>query len=244
MRIIEEREGPDEFMSWSEGEAAEEWYQLDNQYDEILDVKFEETLREVGLEDMADLYHVDRTAYDARRERGEVLVNCKTPDLYKLSSVQKHFESEADACVQAGAYLAASVMLGGAIEAALLAACLNDPCATQAARASLSGGDRPKREDPKRWTLKNLVNVAFSAGWLPDFGTDDFVLMSEPVADAIREFRNSVHPSRHLMPGGGRYFKHAFRKSRAGYVLLKWQLAKRAKTGSIKLDPLDLPPRK
>ena len=243
MRIIEEREGPDEFMSWSEGEAAEEWYQLDNQYDEILDVKFEETLREVGLEDMADLYHVDRRAYDARREQGEVLVNCKTPDLYKLSSVQKHFESEADACVQAGAYLAASVMLGGAIEAALLFACLNDPGATRVARAKL-GRKKTERQDPKRWTLKHLVNVAFSAGWLPNFETDDFVLVSEPVADAIREFRNAVHPSRHLRPGGGRYCKYAFRKARAAYVILDWQLAKRGRPSSIKLDHLDLPPRK
>jgi hypothetical protein len=163
---VEEREGPDEFASWSEGEGAEEWYQLNNQYDEILDVKFEETLREVGLEDMADLYHADRRAYDACRKQGGALVNCETPELYILSSVQMHFESEANACAKAGAYLAASVMIGAAIEAALLAACLNDPVATRAARAKLRGKARPSREDPKRWTLNNLVNIAFSAGSL------------------------------------------------------------------------------
>lgn len=232
MRVIEEREGLEDLEYWPIGEGPEDWNQLNNQYEKILDVKFEETLREVGLERMADLYHADRKTYEARREEGRVIMFSKTPDLAKLSSVQKQLESEADACAKAGAYLAASVMIGAAIEAALLFACLNDPGATRAARAKL-GKKKTKRQgkDPKRWTLKHLVDIAFAAGWLPDSKIDDIVLESEFLAAMIREFRNSVHPGRHLSPGGARDFERAFKDSKAAYVLLKWGLA-RSKTSS------------
>jgi len=56
IEVIEKREGLDEFEYWLIGEGPEDWNQLNNQYDLILDVKFEETLREFGLEDMAELY--------------------------------------------------------------------------------------------------------------------------------------------------------------------------------------------
>ena len=150
----------------------------------------------------------------------------KTPDLDKLSSVQKHFESESEACAKAGAYLAASVMIGAAIEAALLFACLNDPGAARAARAKLSEKDRPRGEDPKRWSLNSLVKIAFAAGWLPDSEIDGVVLGSEYLADTIRGTRNSVHPGRHLETGGARDFEHAYKDSKAAYILLKWHLAR------------------
>ena len=226
IQAIEKREGLGDLEYWPIGEGPEDWNQLSNQYDKISDVKFEETLREFGLEEMADLYHVDRKAYDDHREQGRAIVFSKAPDLNKLSFVQKHFESESDACAKVGAYLAASVMIGAAIEAALLFACLNDPGATSSARAKLSKEAKPKGSDPKRWNLKSLIEIALAAGWLPDSKIGDIILRSEHLIDMMRELRNSVHPSRHLSLGGVTDFKHAFRDSRAAYVLLKWHLAR------------------
>ncbi|MCY4001361.1 MAG: hypothetical protein OXF84_11225 [Bacteroidetes bacterium] len=175
---------------------------------------------------MAELYLSDREAYEASREQGGMIVFSKKPDLDKLSYVQKYFESESDACTKSGAYLAASVMIGAAIETALLFACMNNPNATMAARDKLSKKLRPKSTDPKRWSLKNLIDIAFVAGWLPDSKIDGSVFDPKYLTSMIREHRNSVHPSRHLLPSGLKSFQHAYNESRAAYVLLKWCLAR------------------
>jgi len=226
MRTIEKLEGLGELEYWPIGEGPEDWNHLSDQYDKISDMKFEETLREFGLEDMANLYHVDRKAYEARREQGQVTIFSKTPELDKLSFVQKHFESEFNACAKVGAYLAASIMIGAAIESTLLFACLNDPNATSAARAKLNENDRPSGKNPKSWGLKSLIDIAFAADWFPNLEIDGVTLNSEYLAGIIRKSRNSVHPSRHLRLGGNKDFKHAFRDSKAAYTILKWSLAR------------------
>ena len=64
---IREREGLDHDEYWPIGEGPEDWEELEEQYSEVLDRKFEETLGEYGLDDIADLYQSDQEAYDARR---------------------------------------------------------------------------------------------------------------------------------------------------------------------------------
>ena len=64
---IREREGLDDDEYWPIGEGPEDWEELEEQYSEVLDRKFEETLGEYGLDDIADLYQSDQEAYDARR---------------------------------------------------------------------------------------------------------------------------------------------------------------------------------
>ena len=67
MEAIERREGlrPDEF--WYSGNGPEDWNELNRQYDKNWDTKIEETSRELGLDDMADLLRNDRSVYDDQR---------------------------------------------------------------------------------------------------------------------------------------------------------------------------------
>ena len=101
--------------------------ELEQQYSGVLDRKFEETLREYGLDDIADLYHMDREAYDARREQGRRLSFEEISEEEQINTVQNRLEAEADVCANGGAYYAATVMIGSALEAALLFACLKAP---------------------------------------------------------------------------------------------------------------------
>ena len=71
---IREREGLNEDEDWRIGQGPEDREELSKRYSQVLDAKFEETLREYGLVDMADLCSQDRKAYDELREEGRRLV--------------------------------------------------------------------------------------------------------------------------------------------------------------------------
>ena len=226
IKAIEEREGLGDLEYWPRGEGPEDWNHLNNQYEKIADVKFEEALREFALDDMADLYHTDREAYDAHREQGRLISIAKTPELEQLSALQKSLESDADVCAKAGAYLAASVMIGAAVEAALLFACLNDRDATSAVRARLSKDVKPRGTNPKRWRLKDLIEIAYRSGWLPEFVVGDITMDSASLTAIIQHLRNYAHPARHLKSGGTRDFERAFRDARSAYVVVTWFLSR------------------
>lgn len=211
IQAIEEREGVGDLEYWPRGGGPEDWNHLNNRYEKIVDVKFEEALREFGLDDMADLYHTDREAYDAHREQGRLISVAKTPEQEQLSAVQKRFKSEADVCAEIGAHLAAAVMIGAAFEAALLLACLNARDATAEARSRLSKDAKPRGANPKHWRLKELIEIAFGAGWLLDFMVGDVMVDSASLTAMIQRLRNFAHPARHLKSGGPRDFEHAFR---------------------------------
>lgn len=226
IQAIEEREGLGDLEYWPRGAGPEDWNHLSKQYETIVDAKFEEALREFGLNDMANLYHNDRDEYDAQREQGRLISVTRTPELQPLSAVQKRLESEAYVCAKAGAYLAASVMIGAALEAALLFACLNARDATSEARSRLSKDTRPRKANPKHWRLKDLIEVTFEAGWLPDFIRDNIIMDSASLTAMIQQLRNFAHPARHLKSGGRHDFEHAFSDARAAYEVVKWCLSR------------------
>ena len=148
---IREREGLDDDEYWSIGEGPEDWEELEEQYSEVLDRKFEEALREYGLDDIADLYHSGQEANDARREHGRRLAFGEISETEQIYAAQKRLEVEAEKCAKAGAYYAATVMIGSAMEAALLFARLKRPDEALSARDRLPKSERPYRENPKRW---------------------------------------------------------------------------------------------
>jgi hypothetical protein len=47
-----------------------EWQALNQQYDEVLDRRTEDVMRELELDDLADLFRKDRQAFDAAIEQG------------------------------------------------------------------------------------------------------------------------------------------------------------------------------
>ena len=138
---------------------------------------------------------------------------------------KKQFEAEAEICAEGGAYHAAAVMIGSAIEAALLFACLNRPDDALNARGRLPDAERSKRPNPKSWALSELVIVANEARWLPDFEVADQMLRSRQLLDMMRNLRNLVHPGRHLSSKRTADIKSAYTNARAAYILLKWHLA-------------------
>ena len=222
---IRQREGLNDDQFWRIGQGPEDWEDLDHQYEEVLEARFEEALREFGFDNIADLYHTDRKSYDALREKGRRLVFEGIPELERLSTVQRQFETEAGICAKGGAYHAAAVMLGSAIEAALLFTCLNRRDEAGNARSRLPDDKRPKRANPKQWSLHQLAMVAEKAGWLPGFNVGPETLYSPPLLDMMRNFRNLVHPKCHLSNKRIADVEREYDNAQAAYNLLKWHLA-------------------
>ena len=222
---IRKREGLDEDEYWPIGQGPEDWEELSEQYSQVLDAKFEETLREYGLVDMANLYRQDRKAYDLRREEGRRLVFEDVSELEQVQTVQKQFETEAEICAEGGAYHAAAAMIGSAFEAALLFTCLEHRDDALKARDRLPNGEQPNGGNPKKWNLTDLVLVADEAGWLPNFEVEDGTVITRPLLDMTRNLRNLVHPVRHLSDKKISDVAHTYANARAAYVLLKQHLA-------------------
>ncbi len=220
---IREREGLNEDEDWRIGQGPEDREELSKRYSQVLDAKFEETLREYGLVDMADLCSQDRKAYDELREEGRRLVFEYTSELEQVRAVQKQFEDEAEICAESGAYHAATVMIGSAIESAFLFTCLKHRDEALNARDCLPKRKRPRSEDPKSWGFSDFVLVVDKAGWLSDFHFEDGTLITRGLGDMARNLRNLVHPSRHLTKQN-LDIALMYGNARAAYILLKQRL--------------------
>ena len=228
MEAICKREGLNDDEYWPIGEGPDDLEKLEQQYEKVTERKFEETLREYGLDDIADQYCQDRKSYDVQREQGRQLAHVEESDVEQLYAVQKRFEDEAEKCAKGGAYYAATVMIGSAMEAALLSACLKHLDHVMYVRDLMSKSERPRRENPKRWSLVDLERVAAAAGWLPDFVVGDRRVSSRSLVDELRSLRNLAHPSLHLTDAINRDMESKYAIARAAYNLLKRYLAEPA----------------
>jgi hypothetical protein len=89
-------------------------------------------------------------------------------------------------CMNGGAHLAATVMMGGLLEALLLARVNLEsnkaPVFTAAAAPKKAGTTLPLTE----WGLKDYVDVAHELGWLTKSAKD--------VGEVLRDWRNYIHP--------------------------------------------------
>ena len=222
---IREREGPDDDEDWRIGDGPEDWEELQQQYSGVLDRKFEEALREYGLDDIADLYHSGQEANDARREQGRRLALGEISETEQINGAQKLLEVEAEECAKAGAYYAATVMMGSALEAALLFTCFKRLDEALSARDRLPKCEQPDRRNPKRWRFSELACIANEAGWLPDFLVEDRRVSSRSLVETLRNLRNLAHPSRHSKDAIYRDIKSEYANARAAYSLLKRHLA-------------------
>jgi hypothetical protein len=120
----------------------------------------------------------------------------KPPDLTRLvgsmPDLKRILEDrwiEAQTCQNAGAYVAAVIMMGSVLEGVLFAIGHNNrPQCYRAARA-------PKTRDGKQvhledWNLNTLIDVAVELGWIK---TD-----RGQFSHALRQSRNIVHPWEHM----------------------------------------------
>jgi len=92
-------------------------------------------------------------------------------------------------CLQAGAPLAATVMMGGLLEALLLARVNLQTDKTSVFKATAAPKDDQQKTRPlKEWALKNYIEVAHELGWI--------TVSAKDVGEVLRDYRNYIHPSK------------------------------------------------
>ncbi len=92
-------------------------------------------------------------------------------------------------CLKAGAPLAATVMMGGLLEALLLARVNLEPDKSRIFKATAAPkGDQQKPRQLKEWALKNYIEVAHELGWI--------TVSAKDVGEVLRDYRNYIHPSK------------------------------------------------
>lgn len=126
------------------------------------------------------------------------------PDFSKIAKDPKIVQllqsrwSEIDICIRAGAPLAAIVMIGGLIEALMIARINEAQDKSKIFTAQKAPRDEKKNtKQLKHWGLQNMLEVAHEIGWLTDSYLD--------VAMLFRDYRNYIHPYKELL--GGKSFK-------------------------------------
>lgn len=141
--------------------------------------------------------------------RGLVLVPIRTasgiletaPDFSALASdsamkqILERRWAECQACLRAGAPLAATVMMGGLLEALFVARANLMTNKAPLFRAKATPMDfRSKKPLPlPAWTLRPYIDVAAELGWITSSGRD--------VAAVLRDYRNYVHPEKERAHG-------------------------------------------
>ena len=114
----------------------------------------------------------------------------KLPISRQLREFVGHRLSEAQICRTNGAYLAATVLLGSALEAALLGVALKNQQEFNSSPKAPSKGKYGNPRSVRDWKLSDLIRVSQDLGLLePDI---------EKPSDGLMEFRNYIHPSKGL----------------------------------------------
>jgi len=97
-------------------------------------------------------------------------------------------------CLQGGASLAATVMMGGVLEGLLLARLNLMPDKGHAFKAKAAPKDKQgKTLALKDWTLQNYIEVAHELGWI---GTP-----ARAIGAVLRDWRNFIHPAKEFTEG-------------------------------------------
>jgi hypothetical protein len=187
--------GPDQY--WLRGEGPQEHIDLTKQYSAILDAKFRETLRELGLDDLATMLEQSREEFDRLRERGRRSLFHKDEYILAVQDVVVQYEKEARQAAAIGAYSVAVTALGAGVEGLLLLRCLRSRH-----KASRIAKGLPKRlrppfpDDLSKWRFETLIEVCLKAGWLRPIETSIAVYDTASMAHVLRLMRNYVHPGR------------------------------------------------
>lgn len=102
---------------------------------------------------------------------------------------------ECQKCIAAGAPLAATVMMGGLLEALFVARAnlMANKAALFRAKATPIDGKTKKPLALTEWTLRPYIDVGAELGWISSSGKD--------VAAILRDYRNYVHPEKERAHG-------------------------------------------
>jgi hypothetical protein len=112
----------------------------------------------------------------------------------KMLGILERQWTETLACQRVGADLAATVMLGGLLEALFLARINRLKNAAPVFTAPAAPKDKNGKTRPlKEWGLKDYLDVAKELGWIRQSAKD--------VGQVLRDYRNYIHPEKELSHG-------------------------------------------
>jgi hypothetical protein len=96
--------------------------------------------------------------------------------------------------LSAGAPLAATVMMGGLLEALLLGRIHRESNKSPVFQAANAPKDKNGKTRPlNEWTLKNYIDVGHDLGWVS--------VSAKDVGEVLRDYRNYIHPYKQLSHG-------------------------------------------
>ena len=103
--------------------------------------------------------------------------------------------AECQLCLQVGAHLAATVMMGGFLEALFVARAnqMTDKGPLFRAKATPIDYKSKKPLPLSDWTLRHYVDVGYELGWISRSGKE--------VAAVLRDYRNYIHPEKQRAHG-------------------------------------------
>lgn len=220
MRAVEKSYGLSEDEYWPMSEAPEEYLALSKEYDLAMKKKLLEAFCEFGAEDLKDLFLNDPEKFYMLHDAGRKAIFQKD-EKEKLTSIAVYYENEAIAAEQAGAFLAASVMLGSAIETRLIITCLENEKTVRSTLTNLGLTNQVlKSKNPVSWSLETLIKVCISAGWIPNYDTKEFTLSGAKLLIFLKSSRNQVHPRRQLKNKGFLVGREQFKDIKYAHKLL------------------------
>jgi hypothetical protein len=113
----------------------------------------------------------------------------------EMKSILRDRWGECQRCLGAHAFLAATVMMGGLLEALFVAKANQMGDKSPLFKAKAAPRDR-RTSNPlplSEWTLRPYIDVGFEIGWITRPGKD--------VAAVLRDYRNYVHPEKQRSHG-------------------------------------------
>lgn len=203
MKAVEKAHGLADDEFWLKSDAPEDYRILSAEYDKEMENKLLETFVEFGADDLKNLYLGNREEFDRLHHIGGKSIFLKG-DKARLQFLASSYEDEAERAEQAGAFLAASVMLGSAIETRLIVSCLDNEQKIKETLDKLQLTSKElKSKNPVTWSLDTLIKVCSTAGWVPDYKVGGFTFSGSKMAEFLRSTRNQVHPKVKLKKSKG-----------------------------------------
>lgn len=113
----------------------------------------------------------------------------------RMKSILERRWLECNACVEADAPLAATVMMGGLLEGLLMARVLREKNQGPIFKAKAAPRDKQGNPIPhlREWTLQDFIAVAHELKWITTTVKDVGVI--------LRDYRNYIHPQKELSHG-------------------------------------------
>jgi len=175
----------------------EELASIDRIYKEILESSERRTRRKVYIDNLKQLKN-DLTKLRSYALTKPTENDLEPPDFSPLisdkimQSILERRWDEAAKCIKVNAPLAGIVMMGGLLEALLLARLLTLDNTDEAFKKKSTPKDHKtgKALSLKEWGLRDFINVAHEFGWITQTGKD--------VSEVVCEYRNYIHPTKEL----------------------------------------------